>query len=101
MVFERFKYFAVKGVHLTHSISRYLDYSLRVGFAHEAKEMRAACLRAIRYYLQDRGAVDSLILLHIDYLIARYGFGILNLIKSCLTLHSNFVINLNRQLNYL
>ena len=63
--------------------------------------MRAACLRAIRYYLQDRGAVDSLIFLHIDYLIARYAFGILNLIKNCLTLLSNFIVNLSRYLNFL
>ena len=45
--------------------------SLRVGFFHESKEMRAACLRALRYYLQDAEDVHALIRLNIHYLIAR------------------------------
>lgn len=45
--------------------------SLRLGFFHEAKEMRAACLRALRYYIQEAEDVDALIKLNIHFLIAR------------------------------
>ena len=47
-------------------------FSLRLGLLHDSKEMRAACLRALRYYCQTEETVEALLDLHIDYLIARY-----------------------------
>ncbi|XP_064605282.1 rapamycin-insensitive companion of mTOR-like [Liolophura sinensis] len=44
---------------------------LRIGLLHEAKEVRAATLRTIRYLLSDQESLDYLFTLHIDYLIAR------------------------------
>lgn len=48
------------------------SYSLRVGLFHEAKEVRAAVLRVLRYFLQESETVDLLYSLHIDYLIVRF-----------------------------
>jgi len=45
--------------------------SLRLGLLHEAKEMRAACLRALRYFCQDAETIEALLKLHIDYFIVR------------------------------
>ncbi|KAK3090902.1 hypothetical protein FSP39_015586 [Pinctada imbricata] len=44
---------------------------LRVCLFHEAKEVRAATLRALRYFVQDEETLDLLYNLHIDYLIVR------------------------------
>ncbi|XP_061180915.1 rapamycin-insensitive companion of mTOR-like [Saccostrea echinata] len=44
---------------------------LRVGLFHEAKEVRAAVLRVLRYFLRDQETVDLFYTLHIDYLIVR------------------------------
>lgn len=48
------------------------SYSLRVGLFHEAKEVRAAVLQVLRYFLQESETVDLLYSLHIDYLIVRF-----------------------------
>lgn len=48
-----------------------LCFSLRLGLLHEAKEMRAACLRALRYYISDVEAVHAFLRLNMDYLVAR------------------------------
>ncbi|CAI9743242.1 rapamycin-insensitive companion of mTOR-like [Octopus vulgaris] len=44
---------------------------LKVGLLHEAKEVRAATLRVIRYLLTEQKVLDIIVSLHIDYLIAR------------------------------
>ncbi|KAI0224233.1 Rapamycin-insensitive companion of mTOR [Lamellibrachia satsuma] len=44
---------------------------LRLGLLHEAKEMRAASLRALRYFCQDTETIEALLTLHIDYFIIR------------------------------
>ncbi|XP_013398176.1 rapamycin-insensitive companion of mTOR isoform X2 [Lingula anatina] len=44
---------------------------LRLGLLHEAKEVRAACLRALRYLIHDKETLDAMLKLHIDYLVAR------------------------------
>ncbi|GAB1606230.1 rapamycin-insensitive companion of mTOR-like, partial [Argonauta hians] len=44
---------------------------LKVGLLHEAKEVRAATLRVIRYLLTEQKVLDTIVNLHIDYLIAR------------------------------
>ncbi|KAL5015873.1 hypothetical protein ScPMuIL_005462 [Solemya velum] len=44
---------------------------LRICLLHEAKEVRAATLRVIRYLLQDSESLDVLFSFHIEYLIAR------------------------------
>ncbi len=58
---------------LLHAFSffMYFSTSLRLGLLHEAKEMRAACLRALRYFCQDRDSIEALLRLHTDYLIAK------------------------------
>jgi hypothetical protein len=38
---------------------------------HEAKEVRAATLRVLRYFIQDGEAIDLVYTLQIDYLIVR------------------------------
>lgn len=48
-------------------------FSLRHGLFHRAKEIRTACLRALRYFCQDFETVKAMVALHIDYLIVRYG----------------------------
>ncbi|XP_060081851.1 uncharacterized protein LOC132561136 [Ylistrum balloti] len=44
---------------------------LRVSLFHEAKEVRAATLRVLRYFIQDGETLDLLYKLHMDYLIVR------------------------------
>ncbi|CAE1275191.1 RICTOR [Acanthosepion pharaonis] len=44
---------------------------LKVGLLHDAKEVRAATLRVIRYLLTDKKVLDVIVSLRIDYLIAR------------------------------
>ena len=63
-------------LHLLKSLVLFYDiliyWSLRVGLFHEAKEVRAAVLRVLRYFLQESETVDLLYSLHIDYLIVRF-----------------------------
>lgn len=62
-----------------------ISYSLRLGLFHEAKEVRAAVLRVLRYFLQEPETVDLLYSLHIDYLIVRfvtYLYLIINILKT-------------------
>ncbi|XP_052097251.1 rapamycin-insensitive companion of mTOR-like [Mytilus californianus] len=44
---------------------------LRISLFHEAKEVRAATLRVLRYFIQDGEAIDLVYALQIDYLIVR------------------------------
>ena len=47
-------------------------YSLGLGLAHETKEVRASCLRALRYVCHNDEHIDAIVSLNLDYLIARY-----------------------------
>lgn len=45
--------------------------SLRLALLNEAKEVRAAGLRALRYLIQDSSILQKVLKLKVDYLIAR------------------------------
>ena len=47
------------------------NFSLRISLFHEAKEVRAATLRVLRYFIQDGETIDLVYTLQIDYLIVR------------------------------
>lgn len=47
------------------------SYSLRLALLNEAKEVRAAGLRALRYLIQDSSILQKVLKLKVDYLIAR------------------------------
>ncbi|KAM9306697.1 rapamycin-insensitive companion of mTOR-like [Pholidichthys leucotaenia] len=44
---------------------------LRLALLNEAKEVRAAGLRALRYFIRNSSILEKVLLLHVDYLIAR------------------------------
>lgn len=46
-------------------------YSLRLALLNEAKEVRAAGLRALRYLIRDTSILQKVLKLKVDYLIAR------------------------------
>ena len=46
-------------------------FSLSLGLVHETKEVRASCLRAMRYVCSQDRYIDAIVNLNIDYLIAR------------------------------
>lgn len=47
--------------------------SLRLALLNEAKEVRAAGLRALRYLIRDSSVLEKVLQLQVDYLIARWG----------------------------
>lgn len=49
----------------------WFSYSLRLALLNEAKEVRAAGLRALRYLIQDSSILQKVLKLKVDYLIAR------------------------------
>lgn len=49
----------------------YLPNSLRLALLNEAKEVRAAGLRALRYLIRDSVILQKVLRLQVDYLIAR------------------------------
>lgn len=49
----------------------YLPTSLRLALLNEAKEVRAAGLRALRYLIRDSAILQKVLRLQVDYLIAR------------------------------
>lgn len=49
----------------------YLADSLRLALLNEAKEVRAAGLRALRYLIRDTAILQKVLRLQVDYLIAR------------------------------
>lgn len=51
--------------------SCFLDCSLRLALLNEAKEVRAAGLRALRYLIRDSSILQKVLKLKVDYLIAR------------------------------
>lgn len=46
-------------------------FSLRLALLNEAKEVRAAGLRALRYLIRDSNILQKVLRLQVDYLIAR------------------------------
>lgn len=56
----------------THAAKLFLFLcSLRLALLNEAKEVRAAGLRALRYLIQDSSILQKVLKLKVDYLIAR------------------------------
>lgn len=51
--------------------SAVLPLSLRLALLNEAKEVRAAGLRALRYLIRDTSVLQKVLRLQVDYLIAR------------------------------
>lgn len=46
-------------------------FSLRLALLNEAKEVRAAGLRSLRYLIRDTAVLQKVLRLQVDYLIAR------------------------------
>lgn len=51
---------------------RFLTPSLRLALLNEAKEVRAAGLRSLRYLIRDTAVLQKVLKLQVDYLIARW-----------------------------
>lgn len=49
----------------------FVTFSLRLALLNEAKEVRAAGLRALRYLIRDTIVLQKVLKLQVDYLIAR------------------------------
>lgn len=47
-------------------------FSLRLALLNEAKEVRAAGLRSLRYLVRDTTVLQKVLRLQVDYLIARW-----------------------------
>lgn len=67
------KYIYVRFVTLCHHMSFFLNsiFSLRLALLNEAKEVRAAGLRSLRYLVRDTAVLQKVLRLQVDYLIAR------------------------------
>ena len=52
--------------------SWFFTHSLRLALLNEAKEVRAAGLRALRYLIRDTAVLQKVLRLQVDYLIARW-----------------------------